>query len=236
MAGILPAGGIPPASATNALSDAPLKAGCDSLWHANRCAPKFDPAAANALISEVLNVIDAAGLEYDCTLLDNLAKAVNIHEISGNASVDFDGGGAPLAILNGDNRKIGGGSFIIPNTFHRNVRVAMYADMTVQWSHDVNTDNTSSLNIDGRIGTTSDLLPQNPNFTVRPRGDNQSMVINDSFFRVFDVPPGGLTIYWDVRSTKNGPGAWELQYTGTAIAFRFYGISAHSRDVINIGE
>lgn len=236
MAGIMPDGGVPPSSAFNSLNDAPLVGGCDSLWHAPRCTPRFDPASANAIISELLNVIELAGLDYDCTQLDNLADAVRIHEISGNGSVNFDGGSTPIAILNGLNRKIGGGSFTIPNTFHRNVRVFLYADMTVQWNHDNAVDATSALDIDGRLGLTADLLGQQPNFTVRPRGDDRSLVINDSYMRVFDVPPGGLQVFWDVRSSKSGPGEWTLPYTGTAIAFRMYGTSAHTRDVVSFGD
>lgn len=131
MAGIMPDGGVPPSSAQNSLNDAPLKDGCDSLWNANRCTPRFDPASANAVISEILNVIELSGLEYDCTLLDNLAKAVSIHEISGNGFASLDGGGVPIAIPGGTNKKLGGGSVFIPNTYHRNVRVAFYADLTV---------------------------------------------------------------------------------------------------------
>lgn len=234
MAGILPAGGIPPQDAQNSLNDAELKAGCASLWHANRCTPRFDPASANAMISEVLNVIGAAGLEYDCALLDNLAKAVSIHEISGNGSGTLDGGGAPIELLNGDNRKIGGGVINIPNTFHRAINVIMFSDFTAQWKR-TGTDATSSLNVDGRFGESADLLGQQPNLTYRPRGDNDSNVFNLSFMRVYNVPPGGRDIYWDIRSSTSGPGTWELQYTGNALSFRVYGTSAHTRDIFTYG-
>lgn len=238
MAGIMPAGGIPPASATNALNDAPLKAGCDSLWHANRCAPKFDPPSANAMISEVLNVIDLAGLEYDCTLLDNLAKAVSIHEISGNGSATLDGGSAPIDIPNGDGKKLGAGFIDIPNTYHRDIRVFMYADMTIQWSHDSDVDNTSSLVINGYFneGAAPDWNTQQPNLALRVRADMDSQVINNPFMRVYSIPPGGKRIYWDIRSFKNGPGGWTLPYTGRAVAFRLYGTSAHTRDIFNVGD
>lgn len=234
MAGIMPAGGIPPQDAQNALTNAAIVDGCDSLWHANRCTPRFDPASANAVISEILNVIGAAGLEYDCTLLDNLAKAVSIHEISGNGSADLDGGGAPIALLNGDNRKIGGGFIDIPNTFHRPVNVFFFSDATGQWKMS-STDATSALNIDFRFGDTADLLGQQPNMTYRPRGDKDSNVINLSFARVYTIPPGGRRIYWDARSSTSGPGDWELQYTGRALSFRVYGTSAHTRDIFTAG-
>lgn len=77
MAGIMPNGGVPPQQATNALSSPDIIApGCASLWYAPRCNPKFDPAAANAMISEIINVVACADLDYDCTKLDNLCVAI----------------------------------------------------------------------------------------------------------------------------------------------------------------
>lgn len=232
MAGIMPAGGVPPLSAQNALNDAPLKDGCDSLWNANRCTPRFDPASANAVISEILNVIGAAGLEYDCTLLDNLAKAVSIHEISGNGSAALDGGSAPISIPNGTNKKLGSGSITIPNTFHRNIRVMLYADITVQWAGDNDIDNTSSLDVDTRFDIVPpDIGATQPNLTYRVRGDDGLVVSNSTFVRIYDVPPGGRPIYWDVRASTSGPGNWTLPYTGNALSFRVFGTSTHTRDI-----
>lgn len=77
MSGIFPDSGVPPTDANNSLPD-PDTVNCPAeLWHStSRCTPRFDPAAANAIISEIINVMECAGIPYDCSKLDNLCTGI----------------------------------------------------------------------------------------------------------------------------------------------------------------
>lgn len=227
MAGIMPDGGVAPNQASNTEAGALLKVGCTSLWHANRCQPRFDPASANAIISEILNAVNAGGFEYDCTKLDNLATALAIHEISGNTSQNFD----QTNIESGSNKKIGGGNFTIPNTFHREIRVALYVDATMQWDLEGD-DSTASLEINWKFNDTNDFTGVQSSITQRISHADKSQALNPVYFRVHSIPPGGRIFFWEARSTALGSGSWNLQYTETAISVRCYGVSASTRDNI----
>lgn len=78
MSGMFPDSGVPANQALNT-TDVPTT-NCDpagELFHStSRCQPRFDPASANAVMSEILNAIDCAGLVYDCSRLDNLCLAI----------------------------------------------------------------------------------------------------------------------------------------------------------------
>jgi hypothetical protein len=91
MAGIFPDSGVTPNNAANAVTP-DVALGCDPLFYSStRCNPRFDPPAMNALMSEFLNLINAAGLDYDCTKLTNLVDAVvpRIHRFSNNSQVNI---------------------------------------------------------------------------------------------------------------------------------------------------
>jgi hypothetical protein len=76
MTGMMPDSGVPATDAKNTLLD-PNTINCDELWYStSRCQPRFDPAAANAVLSELINAINCAGLAYDCSKLDNLCLAI----------------------------------------------------------------------------------------------------------------------------------------------------------------
>lgn len=80
MAGVFPTSGVEAGQTLRSLPDGtyPLAAGCDPLWHSTqRCVPRFDPAAANAVMSEIINAATceaAGGQEYDCNSLDNICR------------------------------------------------------------------------------------------------------------------------------------------------------------------
>lgn len=74
MAGIFPVGGTQAGNTLNGASPVKTVEGCDPLYHRIGCVPQFDPVAANALISEVINAINVVK-DYDCSRLDNLAQA-----------------------------------------------------------------------------------------------------------------------------------------------------------------
>lgn len=77
MSGIFPESGVPASQAAQAQINPNVEDGCDPLYHSStRCNPRFDPAAANAVISEIVNLVNCADMPYDCTKLDNLCIAV----------------------------------------------------------------------------------------------------------------------------------------------------------------
>lgn len=85
MAGIYPGGGVPAAQTNNGVEvDTTNCEGSELFYSIARCQPRFEPAAMNALISEVLNLATCDGEPYDCSRLDNLCRAVSnmvgIHE------------------------------------------------------------------------------------------------------------------------------------------------------------
>jgi len=74
---MFPDSGVPPADARNSLPDVNTT-GCDELWYStSRCQPRFDPAAANAMLAEQMNLIMKAELQYDCGSLTHIERAVN---------------------------------------------------------------------------------------------------------------------------------------------------------------
>jgi hypothetical protein len=76
MTGMMPDSGVPCADANNSLCN-PDTVNCNELWYStSRCQPRFDPAAANAVLSELINLVNCADLPYDCAVLDNLCRAV----------------------------------------------------------------------------------------------------------------------------------------------------------------
>jgi len=75
MAGIFIAAGASPANTNNAAT-VPTTPSCPPLFYRNGCNVRFDPMATNALMSEILNAINAFGATYDCERLDNLKLAL----------------------------------------------------------------------------------------------------------------------------------------------------------------
>jgi len=76
MSGIFPDGGVPAGSTVNGVSVPTANCPTELFYSATRCSPRFEPAAMNALISELLNLMACAGVPYDCSVLDNLCTAV----------------------------------------------------------------------------------------------------------------------------------------------------------------
>jgi len=73
---MFPASGSPSSDAANSLPT-PITANCNPLWYStSRCQPRFDPAAANAVISELVNLINKGEIAYDCNFLNNAETSV----------------------------------------------------------------------------------------------------------------------------------------------------------------
>lgn len=88
MAGMFPEGGVAANLTANAQTDVVTTEGCLPLFHAARCTPRFDPVAANAIISEIANAVNVL-FPYDCTKLDNLADVITaIRDICSIATND----------------------------------------------------------------------------------------------------------------------------------------------------
>jgi hypothetical protein len=76
MTAMFPDSGVPPADAKNSLPNPDTK-NCNELWYStSRCQPRFDPAAANAMLAEQINLINKAEVSYDCQYLDQVEHAV----------------------------------------------------------------------------------------------------------------------------------------------------------------
>jgi hypothetical protein len=72
---MFPDSGVPPADAKN--STDPVTSFCNELWYStSRCQPRFDPAAANAVLSELTALINSGMVNYDCRYLDQVQLAV----------------------------------------------------------------------------------------------------------------------------------------------------------------
>lgn len=76
MTGMFPSSGVPSTDVSNSLPD-PDTASCDELWYStSRCQARFDPAAANAVLAELVNLINKGEVTYDCRFLDRVELAV----------------------------------------------------------------------------------------------------------------------------------------------------------------
>jgi hypothetical protein len=93
MTAIFPDSGVPPYEARNSILD-PWTVNCSELWYSTaRCEPRFDPAAANAMLSEMLNAVTCAGIPYDCSRLNNLCIAIQTMIRSGDSNCLYLQGG-----------------------------------------------------------------------------------------------------------------------------------------------
>src|SRR5579864_9265399 len=73
---MFPDSGVPANEAKNSI-DVNTVTPCDELWYStNRCQPRFDPAAANAMLAEDMNLIMRGEVVYDCSTLTNIERAV----------------------------------------------------------------------------------------------------------------------------------------------------------------
>lgn len=75
MSGILPDNGVVAGATVNTVQNPLLDADCAALFFKMSCNPKFDPAWANAVTSELLNFMKCAGHPYDCEKLTNMCEA-----------------------------------------------------------------------------------------------------------------------------------------------------------------
>lgn len=76
MTAMFPDSGVPPLEARNSIPD-PDTQHCNELWYSTmRCTPRFDPAAANAVLAELVNLINKGEVSYDCNFLDQVQLAV----------------------------------------------------------------------------------------------------------------------------------------------------------------
>lgn len=236
MPGIFPGGGCNRDNAINTVAAPLVVEGCEPLYHCPRCTPRFDPSSANALISEILNLMKCNSIPYDCEALDNLCKATRVHEISGRQTFEFDQEGV-VDIPVGTNRNLGSGNFTVPNTFHRDVRVFMEFESTIQFRQQGGGAN-SQLDIDIQVSDVPDFsgnILYDYSLRVRsfdmPAGTAQFAANPTSARGGVTIQPGGRTFYWRARSTTQGGGNWQLQYTDRALAVTVYGISSHTRDL-----
>lgn len=76
MTAMFPDSGVPPSDAKNSIPD-PNTVNCAELWYStSRCQPRFDPAAANAVLAELVNLINKGEVAYNCQSLEQVQLAV----------------------------------------------------------------------------------------------------------------------------------------------------------------
>lgn len=93
MTAVFPDSGVPAYEAKNTILD-PNTVNCSELWYStSRCQPRFDPAAANAMLSELINAVNCAGIAYDCTKLNNLCTAIEYMIQHGDSNCLYLAGG-----------------------------------------------------------------------------------------------------------------------------------------------
>jgi hypothetical protein len=72
---MFPDSGVPPGEAKNSILD-PATVHCQELWYStSRCTPRFDAAAANAMLAELINLINKGEVTYDCSYLNQVEIA-----------------------------------------------------------------------------------------------------------------------------------------------------------------
>lgn len=76
MSGIFPVNGASAGDTTNSVLSPTLAAGTTAAWYRSSCSQAVDRFALNALISEILNAVNAAGISYDGSRVNNLALAL----------------------------------------------------------------------------------------------------------------------------------------------------------------
>lgn len=234
MAGVFPEGGVNKAAAINALQSPDTVSGCPPLWHGQACRPIFDPASANAVISEIVKAVNDAGLDYDCEVLDNLSRAIQNHSIQYTKSVPLPQ--EPYLPANGPH-DIVKGSFTVPNSsprtircfatailFARPVRLAPTERITVVMNlSDDNTYTGSTLN--GTI-----LINENTGNNLTPDAFEN---VNTTFLT---IPPGGRTFFYKVTCDISAANSWQIVSAALGdalVRYRFYGTSANTYDDVS---
>lgn len=212
MSGILPNNGVPPGQTQNAVADVPMAPGCDALFYPPRCNPRLDPYQANAVISEILNVVDAAGNTYECTQLDNLALAIQamsrLHVISVSREVGNGGNLALPVTVSIAESPIETGSINLPNSSDE----AIHCNLTMTLHTNVSrSSGNERYNISFRLF--SDVaLSQSLGFThvqivgTGGGGSSNSIDVYPASTFGLDIPPGGLTIYYQFSGSANNAG------------------------------
>jgi hypothetical protein len=94
MTAMFPDSGVPASDARNTIPDPVTNANCNELWYStSRCQPRFDPAAANAVLAELVNITQNGEVVYDCSKLDQVQLAINYIIQRGKMSGDVLAGG-----------------------------------------------------------------------------------------------------------------------------------------------
>jgi hypothetical protein len=77
MAGIFPEGGALPGIGNNGSTPTITPPnGCEAKYYSERCTVKPEARQMNAIISEIIEVMNCRNLQYNCATNDNLARAI----------------------------------------------------------------------------------------------------------------------------------------------------------------
>lgn len=214
MTGIFPSGGCSKDNAVNTVSNPDLVAGCNAKYHCPRCTPRFDPSSANAIISELLNAINCAGLDYDCDKLTNLCDAIEQHEIKIEGFIEYPN--LPFDVPDTNNNTVvwASGSGLISNNFRSAINVLGVADMPLRVIEHVKGAHLRvSFVLTDNFGNTLTQL----RFEINNQNDNQvDSLWNLIQTRQFDdqIPAGGKTYSWSLQYTCDTAGAFTIDFSG----------------------
>jgi hypothetical protein len=231
MAGIFPEGGVNRNATVNTVANPQIEEECTPLWFGLTCRPNFDPAQANALMSELLNAMKQSNVTYDCNELDNLADAMRIHSINYSKTIFLPDN--PYAVLNGTH-VVRQGNFTVPNTYNRTIRCLAVCHLTVLVkeldageSIDVNLGLSADNSYDGSLLYTSIAI----NNLASPGDTKLSFQTTKTTF--INIPPGGKQVFYRLETTASAGAAWELVEDQEGMKYRFYGVSAHTYDDVS---
>lgn len=239
MAGIFPEGGVNGASsAQNSLiglvEGEDYVAGCPPLFFPNGCRPQFDPAAGNAIISEILNVLRDRGIAYDCSRLDNLSKAVGPHLIAHEQTVFLPVD--PWPVKNGSDIIVRG-NFTVQNTSKMDIECFCNAQLTTlvktlsggdSANLDVNLKLSNDNSYDGRLLYAS--------IQMRRSGNTDYDSWQTSKSAILTIPAGGRQFFYELSSSASSGSAFQLKEDFKGCKWKFFGLSHTTADITNIAE
>lgn len=235
MAGIYPEGGVNAGTAINSIPNQVAGEdyvdGCPPRWFGQQCRPLFDPAAGNAVISEIINVLRDRGIPYDCSKLDNLSRAVGPHLISYEKTVLLPED--PWPVKNGDDVIIRG-TFTVPNSYALPIRCLAIAQLTVlvktlAAGNDENLDVNLTLSYDSAY----DGQVLYSTIQMRRNGSTDFDSWQTVKTNVLDIPPGGRTFFYELSSKASANLSFQLKEDFVASKWRFYGISCMTSDILS---
>lgn len=234
MSGIFPESGVGKSNAVNTATKPLLADDCTPRYYGNSCQPIFDPAAANAVISEILNLMKCAEIPYDCDNLDNLCKAIRHHGIAGTHTFSIIDGPLPVPT---STHTFDSGDFTVPNTYHQDIQCMAVVSFDVQFNQLVDGAGEFvamrfEMSTDPTFVANHTILDQRIDSLDTANGRAQ-MAFNLSREFTPNIEAGGRKYYYRLTGFASANGAWTFgQYSNQYASATFYGINCDRYDIV----